>query len=141
MAKYSEKGVAAVEIGNVQNALGEIRELIDVSKATIKHVYEQIASSELCDPEAVQALAKVLESSHLTISEYINLYRDRVQFYDKVRMEQLKHHYRIEEMDHKHKLEMERLDKKGNDAQDVPNQFSFSSEDVVKMLDDEERGG
>ena len=88
--QYDNGGLANLDITKLDSSFAEMKELIEVSKLTIKHVYESVVSSELVDSEMVQALSKLLEATHISISEYINMYKSRVDFYDKVRMEILK---------------------------------------------------
>ena len=57
----------------------------------------------------VSALSKLLEATHLTISEYINLFKDRQAFYDKVRLEMMKHQNKKELMERKHQMDLEKL--------------------------------
>lgn len=91
---------------------------------------------ELVDSDAVHSLASLMESSHLAVKEYIDLYRDRLNFYDKVRMEQIKHQHKLEELDHKHKLDMEKLNSKQVQTIDVQNESTpFNQEDIIKQLD------
>jgi hypothetical protein len=135
--EYKENGVQGVNFTNIQTSLKEIRELIDISKDTIRHVYEQIVSSELCDPDAVQALGKILEATHLTVSEYINLYKDRLAFYDKVKFEQIKHSHDMEKIKYKHELDMKKLESKQvSQTIDMSGSSSaYSQEDIIKSLD------
>lgn len=93
---------------------------------------------ELIDSELVQALSKLMESTHIQVQEYINLYRDRMQFFDKMRLKQLDHQLKIMQMDHKHKLDMEKLEAKSEPSQVVENQMAFSQEDVISAIKEAE---
>jgi hypothetical protein len=137
MANFTEGGIQKVDITDISTSLNEIKDLINVSKDTIRHVYEQITSVELVDSEAVQALGKLIEATHLTISEYINLFKDRLAFYDKVRFEAIKHKNDMEKIKYKHDLDMEKLNAKQGPAVEVTNNNvnAFSQEDVIKMID------
>ena len=113
IAEYKKNGIDAVDVSNIQSSLGELAGLIEVSKNTIKRIYEQLSDSEMMiDSELVGSLSKLLEATHLTISEYITLYRDRMAFYDKVRLETLKHNQKKELMERKHQMDLEKLDRK-----------------------------
>jgi hypothetical protein len=137
MANFTEGGIQKVDITDISTSLNEIKDLISVSKDTIRHVYEQITSTELLDSEAVDSLSKLIEATHLTISEYINLFKDRLAFYDKVRLEAIKHKNDMEKIKYKHDLDMEKLNAKQGPAVDVTNNNvnAFSQEDVIKMID------
>ena len=138
--EYRENGIQKVDLANIQSSLKEIRDLIDISKDTIRHTYEQVVSTELVDAEALQALSKLLEATHLTVAEYINLYKDRLAFYDKVRFEQIKHSHDMEKIRYKHELDMKKLESKQvSQTIDVSGGSSaYSQEDIIKSLDREE---
>ena len=135
--KYREGDLENVDLAEIRNGLDQIRELIEVSKSVIQHTHEQICNSELLDPEVIQAFSKVLESSHLTIAEYVGLYKDRMAFYDKVRLKMLDFDQKKELLRMKHELDMEKAAMKTK--KDVPdsNTFTFSQEDIIKTLDEE----
>ena len=135
--EYKENGVQCVNVADIQSSLKEIRDLINISKDTIRHTYEQIVSTELVDPEALQALSKLLEATHLTVAEYINLYKDRLAFYDKIRLEQIKHSHDIEKIKYKHELDMKKLESK-QVSQNIDmsgSSSAYSQEDIIKSLD------
>ena len=139
MEEYRKNGIQAVDVSNIGSSLGELRELIDVSKGTIRRIYDQLADSEMMiDSELVGSLSKLLEATHLTVSEYINLYRDRASFYDKVRLEMLKHEQKKELLERKHQMDLEKIDRK-NEGQEVEseNLIGFSQEDIVKTLQEQ----
>jgi hypothetical protein len=71
-----------------------------------------LVSSDLVDSELVSAFAKLMESTKLTVGEYINLYKDRLNFYDKIRLETLKHKNDMEKIKYKHDLDMEKINSK-----------------------------
>lgn len=52
-------------------SLREVEEMIDLSKQLFKHIYENIVSSDLLDSELVEAAAKMLESVHVNIGEFL----------------------------------------------------------------------
>lgn len=136
VANYKEKGIANIDILDISQSLNEIKDLINVSKDTIRHVYDQITTTDLVDSEAVQALSKLIEATHLTVSEYINLFKDRLAFYDKIRFEAIKHKNDMEKIKYKHDLDMEKLNMKAGPTVDVSNNVNaFSQEDVIKMIE------
>ena len=141
--QYDNGGLANLDITKLDSSFAEMKELIEVSKLTIKHVYESVVSSELVDSEMVQALSKLLEATHISISEYINMYKSRVDFYDKVRMEILKQQHKLQQMDHKHKLDMEKLNAaKESKSIDTPNNYvSYSQEELIKQMEGLDKKG
>lgn len=135
--KHNNQGLTKNDIYDISVNLKEIRDLIEISKNTIRHVYDSIVTSELVDSELVSAFAKLMESTKLTVGEYINLYRDRLAFYDKVRLETLKHSNDMEKIKYKHDLDMEKLNSKATQTIDISdNTNSYSQEDIIKMLEE-----
>ena len=134
--EYQENGIQAVDVANIGTSLQELKGLIEISKGTIKRIYEQLTDSEMMiDGELVGSLSKLLEATHLTVSEYINLYRDRMVFYDKVRLEMLKHQQKKELLERKHQMDLEKIDRKSKDEPiESENLYGYSQEDIVKTL-------
>jgi len=134
--EYQENGIQAVDVANIGTSLQELKGLIEISKGTIKRIYEQLTDSEMMiDGELVGSLSKLLEATHLTVSEYINLYRDRMAFYDKVRLEMLKHQQKKELLERKHQMDLEKIDRKSKDEPiESENLYGYSQEDIVKTL-------
>lgn len=140
IAQYNAQGIAKVDVANLNSSLSEIKELITLSKGAIKHIYDSLVSSELVDSELAAALSKLMESSHLAIAEYIQLFKDRMTFYDKVRLEMLKFNQKKELMEMKHKLDMEKMEKKNEEGSiETKNMVSYSQEDITKMLNEVEK--
>ena len=138
--EYNKGGLECLDVANLNTSLSELKELIVVSKDVIKQVYETIASSELIDSDLVSSMSNLMEAAHLTIKEYIDLYRDRCSFYDKVRLEQLKQQHKLEQMEIKHKHDMEKLSSaKKNDSIPVQNMMAYSQEKIVGELNDQDK--
>lgn len=139
---YNEGGLAQTNLDDIEQSLGHIRELIDVSKNTIRYVYQQLVDSELVDSELVGSFSKLLEAVHIQISEYIGLYKDRQNFYSKVKLEAIKHRNKMEELRLKQKLDIEKINQtKKSDVVDVDNmKVAYSQEDLIQSLDDLESG-
>lgn len=124
-------------VSQVEESLSELRSLIDTSKRVIQHVYESICTTDLVDSELIQAMAKLIEATHINIADYIDLYKQRVQYYDRVKLMAFDHQNRIQRMKLKHELDMQAV--KTKNATDVPEgMVSFSYDDVSKMVKDAE---
>ena len=136
---YDKGELEQVDLAGIRDSLEELRGRIDSSKDVIKYTHQQICNSELLDPEVVQAFSKVLESAHLTISEYIGLYKDRMAFYDKVRLKMMDFEQKKALIQMKHDLDMQKAEAKKSKEVPDSNTFTFSQEDIIKTLDQEER--
>ena len=72
MDNYKNGGIEKVDLDDISTSLGHIKELVDISKDSIKCIYQQIVDSELIDSELVGSFSKLLEAVHIQISEYIS---------------------------------------------------------------------
>ena len=119
---------------SIQHSLNDINELVNLSKQIIQHLYRDIVSSELVDAELVASTASFIQATHDNIKEYVELYRDRLKFFDTVKLEMIRHQNRKSEIELKHKLDMEKINAQ-NPINTLPeNMKRFSSEDVVNAL-------
>lgn len=138
--EYQKNGIANINVTNIESSLCEIKDLIDSSKTVVKHVLESIITTEMVDAELVSSLGKIVESTHLAIKTYIDVYNSRMNFYDKVRLEQLKQQHKLEQMEIKHKHDMEKLNStKRNDSVPVQNMMAYSQEKIVGELNDQDK--
>lgn len=141
MDNYKNGGIEKVDLDDISTSLGHIKELVDISKDSIKCIYQQIVDSELIDSELVGSFSKLLEAVHIQISEYIGLYKDRQNFYYKVKLEAIKQQNKLEQMRLKQEYDLEKIEKsKKNGAITVDNMtVPYSQEDLIKQLDDAEK--
>lgn len=126
---------ADLDIQKAEGYLIEIEDLINLSKSMFRHVYENIVSSDLINPEIVDAAANMLESIHSNIAEFTFLYRDRRQFIDKLRLELVKQEHRKELLKLKYNLAMKRSGGfSDNSPIEAQNLVTFNQEEIVKLL-------
>ena len=119
---------------SIQHSLNDINELVNLSKQIIQHLYRDIVSSELVDAELVASTASFIQATHDNIKEYVELYRDRLKFFDTVKLEMIRHQNRKSEIELKHKLDMEKINAQNPINTPPENMKRFSSEDVVNAL-------
>ena len=134
----SEQGSSILEIKNIDLSLREVEDMISLSKKMFKHIAESILTTDLVDSELVQAASKLLESIHINIAEFIQLYRSKQQFVDKIKVMIFQQEQKKELMLLKHKLDLEKTQAKGD--KDDPNvveaegMVSYSQESIVKAM-------
>ena len=75
----------SIQMMSMDHSLKELEEMVDLSKDVIRHVQQSILATPLIDSEAVQAYSKLVESIHISISEFIGVYRDKQNFVNKIR--------------------------------------------------------
>ena len=122
-------------LAKIGDNLKGIDELITLSTNLIKHLYTNIVSTDLIDAEVVDSAANLIAATHDNVAEYISLYRDREQFYEKVQLALLKHRHNLEYLERKYELE-EKLRKAKADAlsAEPENLHTFDQEKIVQML-------
>ena len=141
ISEYKENGIKNIDMDDIQAPFGHIKELINVSKDTIHHIYSQLIDSEMVDSELVGSFAKLMEAFHIQVSEYINIYKDRQNFLYKMKLEDVKQKHKIEQMHIKHQMDLEKIEKsKTCSAIPVENMVSYSQEELIQQLDDAENG-
>ena len=154
LQSMDENGSASQRIDtmvNVENAFKSIEDLVDTTKQMIANVYGIISSCDVLDSETVSAAASLIGETRQLIGEYTSLYKQRVKFFDNVKMETLKQQNRLELLERKHQLDMEKYDKQHpsvpadateiRDGQEVPSgMVQVGTDDMLKWmkeLDDE----
>ena len=140
-------GSASVRIDNlvnVENAFKSIEDLVDTTKQMIANVYGIISSCDVLDAETVAAAASLIGETRQLISEYTSLYKQRIKFFDNVKMEQLKQEHRLEVLERKYQLDMEKWNSQHStpaEAEDVtnakdvpPGMVESGAIDMLKLL-------
>lgn len=127
-----------LQLKNMDLSMQQVEEMIELSKKMFKHIAESILTTDLVDSELVGAASKLLESIHINISEFIQLYRSKQQFIDKIRVMIFQQEQKKEMMLLKHKLDLEKLQMKSQDTKSVEAEglVSYSQESIVKAIGD-----
>jgi hypothetical protein len=108
-------------------------------------VYGIISSCDVLDSETVGAAASLIGETRQLISEYTSLYKQRVKFFDNVKMETLKQQHRLELMERKYQLDEEKWNRqntKPTEAEDItgkggevpPGMVEAGSIDMLKLI-------
>ena len=117
----------------------EIEDLIDLSKKLFKHIYMNITSSDLIDSELIAAAAKMLESIHINIAEFIQLYRDKQHFIERIKIMVFQQEQKKELMKLKHQYDMEKLQMKNTDKEaENAEMIAYSIEDITRIMHQDE---
>ena len=138
IAQSGMGGVTILEMNDLNTSLKQVEDLITMAKMMIKHCYENIVATSLIDSELIGAVGKLIESTHLTIKEFVDLYRSKIDFANKVKMSVLKLEQDKEKMRYKHELDMLKIaaTKKEPEAIDAEGgTIPFSTEDLISQLD------
>jgi len=90
---------------NVENAFKSIEDLVDSTKQMLVNVYSIISSCDVLDSETVGAAAALIGETRQLIAEYTSLFKQRIKFFDNVKMETLKQQHRKELLQMKYDLD------------------------------------
>ena len=137
----SQEGSSLLEIKDLDLSLKQVEDMIDLSKKMFKHIADSILTTDLVDSELVQAASKLLESIHINIAEFIQLYRSKQQFVDKIKVMIFQQEQKKELMLLKHKLDLERLsmkESKDPEVVEAEGMVSYSQESIIKAMNDHE---
>lgn len=136
LSTYNFAQIENINIPSVETSLNDIRELINQSKTIIKHIYENVITSDLIDSELVSAVGKLMEAAHLTIAEYIDLYKNRLKFLDTIKLKMFEHSQRKDMELYKHQLAMERMKAKldSTAVEAESGLTAYKQEDIIKAL-------
>lgn len=133
------------EVGNqlalcdITTSLKEIEKMIVSAQSVFQHVVDNITSSDLLDPELIHSAASFLESIHLNVAEFIQIYKAKTKFVEKIKVMVFQQQQRIElaELKHKHNLELlhEKMKDGTIDAQDGSSGgYIFNTDEIIKSL-------
>lgn len=135
----SGKSDSVLALKNMDLSMKEIEDLIGMSKKMFKHIYENIVSSDLLDSELISAAAKMLESVHINIAEFLQMYRDRQKFIEKIKLMVFQQEQRKELMALKHKYDMEKAAAKNEpESVDAENVMAYSIEEITRLMHNKE---
>jgi len=120
-------------LADITKSFSHINDLVNVSKQLIQHVYNNIVTTDLVDPELVSSVAALIETCHSNAKEWLEIYRDRLKFFDKIKFEMLQQDHKKELLELKYKLANEN----SKNAEKVPeNMRVFNSTDIINVLND-----
>ena len=128
-----------LDIATMNKSLKEIEDMVSLSKDILNHVAQSILATTLIDSEAVQAYSKLLESIHLNIVEFIQVYKDKQNFIDKIKFALFTQQQKKELMLYKHNLEIEKLKLKNGPNSVEPDSVTtrqWNQEDITRMLNE-----
>ena len=146
MQQIKENGTSSpstlLQLSDMELSLKEVEELISLSKQMFKHIADSILSSDLIDSELVHAVSVLMESIHINIAEFIQLYKSKQAFVDKVRFAVLQQNQKKELLELKHKHDMEKIRARESDDDntiDGSGLVTYSQDEIVKMLDNNDK--
>lgn len=137
IAKTSGNSILALQTMDL--SLKEVEELIGVSKQLFKHIAEQILTTDLIDSEAIGSAAKLLEGIHINIAEFINMYKEKSRFVDKIKLLTFQQEQKKELMRLKHQFDMEKIQNKTDSKTIDAESVTFDYDALIKSLDNEEK--
>ena len=135
----SGKTDSILALQNMELSMKEIEDLIDLSKKLFKHIYMNITSSDLIDSELIAAAAQMLVSIHINIAEFIQLYRDKQHFIERIKIMVFQQEQKKELMKLKHQYDMEKLQMKNTDKEaENAEMIAYSIEDITRIMHQDE---
>lgn len=127
----------ALAMHDMTSSLKNVEDLVNISNKIYRHIYNNIIASDLLDSELIGAAAKMLESIHINIAEFLSLYKERQRYADKIQLMILQQNQKKELMQLKHQLDLEKLKSKIDVGAVDVDSTSYSQEQIVKMLNED----
>lgn len=131
-----------LDISSMNQSLKEVEDMISLSKSILSHVANGILATSLIDSETVQAYSKLLESIHLNIVEFLQVYKDKQNFINKIKYALFQQQQKKELMMFKHNLELEKIKLKSNQDDveaDAVTTRAWNQEQITKMLSEQQQ--
>lgn len=116
-------------IKTAENTLGDLRELIHMTKTIANRLYGQLVTIDISDPNLIMAAAEFVRSTRESIADFIQLYRDEQSFLYKTQLSMLEFAQKKELIKYKAELD---ANKNALDA-DVES-VSYTQEDIINIL-------
>jgi hypothetical protein len=117
------------DIHDLRGALGELSELIGVSKGMLGDVYRYIAGSEIMDPDVIRSGADLIKASTELIREYLDIYKEKIRHFNSIEMEMIKNDNKMKFEKYKHELK-----NGGNVTDDNVDTYEYTQESIVKAM-------
>lgn len=126
-------------VASIEDNLNEVSDLININKLLIRRIYENVESSELIDSELTNSAATLIKSCMDSIKVFIDLYREKKAFYNKIALEMLTQKHRLEMLQRRHDYRMIETGMSKKEEADVETSIEYSQESIVKALQELER--
>jgi hypothetical protein len=126
------------KIYDLEESLSEISFLVNKSRDIITNLYTYITNTDFVDPDIISSTAKMIEASRIVISDYLELYKEKLRMIHSFNMEIQKHKNKLELEEHKAALKLKYalkdkpIDTKSRDM--VP----YIQEQVVQLMKNSE---
>lgn len=138
LSAIQSKTTSFDELKNIEKNFEDINSLISTTKSLIKHIYDNVISSELIDSELVNSVGSMIEIAHSNIKEYLEIYKEKLKFYNRVKLEMLRFENQKNLMQFKYELSQKASRSEGAIEAEEANMQSYRQEDIVKFLSDED---
>jgi predicted transcriptional regulator len=126
-------------VHTMESALNEVSGLIEISKGIITKVYEYVQTSSLLDPEIISAGAKMIEATRVAISDYIDMYKNQIRFFNTIQLEMIKQKNKKELIEYKMRCDVEKNDLLGNGSKNDIDMKEYTQESIIKALNTYEK--
>lgn len=127
------------KVYNMEESLEEISYLVGKSRDIITNLYSYITKTDFVDPDIISSTAKMIEASRVVISDYIELYKEKMRMIHSVNMEMQKHRNRLELEEHKAQLKLKYALKSDDDNVKTLDLVPYVQEQVIEAMTNYEK--
>lgn len=122
------------KIYNMEESLSEISFLVNKSRDIITNLYKYITNTDFVDPDIISSTAKMIEASRIVISDYLELYKEKMRMIHSFNMEIQKHKNRLELEEHKAMIKYKYANKDKEIDTDAEELIPYVQEQVVRIM-------
>jgi len=124
----------ANKIYDLEESLGEISFLANKSRDIITNLYKYITNTDFVDPDIISSTAKMIEASRIVISDYIELYKEKIRMIHSFNMEMQKHKNRLELEQYKAELKFKYADKGPAIDAESKDMVPYIQEQIINIM-------
>lgn len=118
-----------VVLSTAENTLSDLKDLIILTKGITNHLYGQLISTDVTDPNLVAATAEFIKSTRESIADFIDIYRDERKFIHRAQLALIQFNHRRELLKYKHELDNDKNTINGDGL------VTYNQEEIMNALD------
>lgn len=113
------------------DSVRDLKSLLATCSGIMNQIYNELTSLDISEPRMIEAAASFVASMQSSIQSFVDIYRDEQHFLHTVTLKQIDFENKKKLIKYKHDLDNDAID---TDA--TVNKTTYSQEDLIRFLDD-----
>ena len=113
------------------DSVRDLKSLLATCSGIMNQIYNEMTSLDISEPRMIEAAASFVASMQSSIQSFVDIYRDEQHFLHTVTLKQIDFENKKKLIKYKHDLDNDAID---TDA--TVNKTTYSQEDLIRFLDD-----